>query len=108
LNVESARAATREAGKKAFEQGYDILFDVTGATLRASITEAYQFPRDVGSAYEDSRHRNARMAILYRSVRDEEFWEFYETTAMNTGLAVKVTRDWDDAVAWLSSRTASP
>ena len=100
LDLESARSMTRDARKKSFELDYGLLYDVTEATLNVKIVDAYSFPRDIKNIYEDNAHRRGKAAIVYKS--DKDFWEFFETTARNAGVIVKLFREKKEAIEWLS------
>lgn len=101
LNVASAKPLTRALRSKAFDLGYNCIYDVRRAFLNASILDAYQLPRSIDDLYENPLHKRGKAAIVYES--DKEFWEFLETTALNSGVLVKVFIEKEAAIEWLSS-----
>ena len=98
---QSAKEFARDIRKKAYELGYNILYDVTNITVRVTIVDAYSFAQDIEKIYDDPVHRHSKAAFLYKS--DAEFWKFYETTARNTGANVMMFRKKEKALQWLSS-----
>ena len=105
LNLASAKAMTRDVRKQSFELGYGLLYDVTNVSLGVGIVDAYSYPRDTAELYEDPRHRYGKAAITYKA--DKEFWEFFETTARNAGVNVKLFRKREEAIEWLSGEKSS-
>ena len=105
LDLASAKAMTRDVRKQSFELGYGLLYDITNVSLSVGITDAYFYPRDTANLYEDFIHRKNKAAIIYKA--DNEFLEFFETTAQNTGVNIKLFRNREEAIEWLSSEKAS-
>ncbi len=105
LDLASAKSMTRDVRKKAFDLGYGLLYDVTKISLGVGIPDAYFFPRDIANIYEDPMHRIGKVAIAYES--DKDFWEFFETTAQNTGVDVVVFCEIEKALKWLSGEQPS-
>lgn len=105
LGLASAQAMTRDVRKQAFELGYGLLYDVTNTSLGARIADAYSFPRDITTIYEDPIHRFGKAAIVYKS--NKEFWHFFEITAQNAGVRVRLFRTREEAIEWLSGKKAS-
>ena len=101
LDLASAKAMTRDVRKQSFELGYGLLYDVTSVSLGVGIVDAYSYPRDIKGLYEDHTHRSGKAAIIYKA--DKEFWEFFETTARNAGVNVRLFRKREEAIEWLSS-----
>jgi hypothetical protein len=104
LDVALAKAMTRDVRKRSFELGYGLLYDVTDVSLGVGIVDAYFFPRDIASLYEDPLHRSVKAAIVYKA--DKEFWEFFQTTAQNAGVNVKLFHRREKAIEWLSAEKA--
>jgi hypothetical protein len=84
LNVASAKPLTRALRSKAFDLGYNCIYDGS-----------------IDDLYENPLHKRGKAAIVYES--DKEFWEFLETTALNSGVLVKVFIEKEAAIEWLSS-----
>lgn len=101
LDLASAKSMTKDVRKRASDSDYGLLYDVTNVSLGVGIFDAYFFPRDMENIYEDSTHRYGKAAIIYKA--DKEFWEFFETTSRNAGLDVKLFRQREDAIEWLSA-----
>ena len=95
---------TRDVRKQCFELGYGLLYDVTNTSLGVGYGDAYFFPRDK-ALYADPKHRWAKAAVLYKA--DKEFWEFFETSARNVGVNVKLFRKREEAIEWLSDGKAN-
>lgn len=102
LDVSAGASMTREVRKRAFELEYGALYDVTEANPQISLAQAYSFSRDIKSLYEDPKHRMGKAAIVHAPGKDEKFWRFFETTARNAGIIVKLFQDKTEAMAWLS------
>ena len=102
LELASAKAMTRDVREQSFALGYGLLYDVTNVSLGVGIVDAYSYPRDTADLYEDPRHRYGKAAIIYEG--DKEFWEFFETTARNAGVNVKLFRKREEAIEWLSAK----
>jgi hypothetical protein len=105
LDLASAKTMTRDVRKQSFELGYRLLYDVTNVSLGVGITDAYYFPRDIATIYENPAHRYGKATIIYKD--DKEFWEFFETTARNTGVNVKLFCKKEEAIEWLSDKKSS-
>ena len=105
IDVPSARSMVREVRKTAFDLDYGVLYDVTRLSLGVSISDAYFFPRDIENIYEDLKHSFSKAAIVYKA--DEDFWDFFETTARNAGLAVSLFREPEEALEWISGKQPS-
>ena len=100
LDLASAKLMTRDVRKRAFELDYRLLYDVINVSLGIGITDAYSFPRDMENIYEDFKHRQGKVAIVYKE--DAEFWEFFETTARNVGVNILRFREIEEAINWLT------
>lgn len=96
----TARSMIREVRKKAFECGYNTLYDVIKTSLSVTLADAFFFSRDGENFYEDNAHRSAKAAIVYET--DKDYWEFSETTSQNAGINIRVFCDKKDALGWLS------
>ena len=103
LDLESAKAMTRDVRKRAFELGYDVLYDMTDVSLGVGISDAYYFSRD-SDIYEDFAHRRGKAAVVYKS--DKDFWEFLELTTRNVGVNVRIFGEMEKALEWLSEEQA--
>ena len=95
---EGARMA-REARKRSHELGYGLLYDVRAVSVKASLVDAYDFPRRIDELYEKPEHRSARAAILFE--KDDAFWRFFETVVRNLRLMVRIFQDQQEALRWL-------
>ena len=104
LDLASARVMTRDVRKRSFELGYGLLYDVTDVSLAVGIADAYYYPRDVATLYEDRAHRYGKAAIVWKA--DKEFWDFFVTTSRNAGVNVRLFRKREEAMEWLSAEDA--
>jgi len=104
LDLASAKVMTRDVRKQSFELGYELLYDVTNVTLGVGIADAYFYPRDITALYENIKHRVNKAAIIYNT--GKEFWKFFETTARNAGVNVKLFLKREEAIGWLSGEKA--
>lgn len=102
LTAEFAMGVVREVRKQAYEIGYTVLYDVTQATVTASLGEAYFFPRNV-EMYEDPKHKEGKIAIQIDPGKLTEFWEFYVTTSKNAGYNIEMFESRNEAADWLNN-----
>ena len=104
LNVENAAEVTQKARAMALEQGDALLFDYCQVTLTAGMGEIYFYPRQQEFLATEPT-RAVRTAILITENPELKKWQFYETTAQNTGLNVRLfVDDEEGALAWLLSK----
>lgn len=84
---------------RAAETGYSILYDFRNTVTRVAMVEWYLLPRRL-DVLRTAETRGAKVAVLYppHSAKD---YLFYEDTAANAGLIVKVFEDEAEALAWL-------
>jgi|GEM_PF-1532357 len=99
LDLASAKSMTRDVRKRAFGLGYQLLHDVTNVSVGIKIADAYSFPLDMENIYEDFKHRQGKVALVYKE--DAEFWKFFETTARNAGVSILVFCEMEAAMNWL-------
>lgn len=83
----------------AAESGYNILYDMRDSVTRVAMFEWYDLPRTL-DVLQKAETRRARVAVLYPAHSSRDFL-FYEDTAANAGLNVKVFLDEAEALAWL-------
>jgi len=79
----------------------DLLYDMTGAIILVPFVRWFLMPRELGVLTEP-RARDRRAAIV-ASRRQVDEYVFYETTASNVGLSVRVFLETAEALAWLAA-----
>ena len=100
FNYEEIRQMTSETFNAATENGIGkILTDQRDMEPQISTVNIYILPREV---LEEITHRPLRVALVYRedSTAKDDFI-FFETTAQNAGMAVKLFTDPEEARFWL-------
>jgi hypothetical protein len=100
LDKESVANIASQARVKAYELGYNLLYDMRNATVGASIADIYSIPRQLASIDAD-KAAGVRTAYLISPEADMESWHFYENTARNAGLNCKTFESEADALSWL-------
>ncbi|MDD3321550.1 MAG: hypothetical protein PHS59_08915 [Paludibacter sp.] len=85
--------------KKAIELNYKILYDFSQSINRISYTKAYYWFRE---HYDniDIKYRYIPTAHITNE-EDFVFFNFFETTCINSGIRIKLFRKRDDALEWL-------
>lgn len=73
-----------------------VIHDISGAENKFSITDLYYLPSKVAAKGFD---RTWKRAIIVKELFEEV--EFYEDTANNQGVQVKVFTKIEDALKWL-------
>ncbi|MFA6955764.1 MAG: hypothetical protein WC538_07820 [Thermoanaerobaculia bacterium] len=101
LDVPLARAMITEARLAAAEGGLSLLYDFTGVTLSAKVTDLFEFPKSL-EVYREARTLSIPVAIVVPVGRDAGFWKFYVDAATRAGHTIKAFHAEGDAVAWLS------
>ncbi len=98
FTVESFHELIRKVAEVATKHPCRRLFhDFRRAEWHTSPTEFFYIP---DYAVTSAADRSWRRAVLVRE-EDVSKIEFYETTAANKGLIVKIFTDYDAALAWL-------
>ena len=103
LNVETATSISLPVNAKAYSLGYSVIYDLSQTQLFANILDAYEFPRDRTALFGEAKHIPRKIAIIRPRDQHHDFWEFYETTARNSGLTLKVFDSLDEARKWCKS-----
>jgi hypothetical protein len=101
LDVPLARTMITEARLSAAEWGFVLLYDLTGVTLSANITEIFEFPKSL-EVYREARTISIPVALILPPDRDVGFWQFYVDTATKSGHTVKAFHEPAEALAWLA------
>ena len=101
LDVPLARKMITEARLSAAEWGFSLMYDLTGVTLSANITELFEFPKSL-EVYREARTLSIPVALLLPAERDAGFWQFYVDTAIKAGHTVKAFRAPPEALEWLT------
>jgi hypothetical protein len=102
LKIEEAPKSAREARILADKHGYRLLFDYRGVDLHAKTGQIYQYPREVDHLL-DNKLRRIKTALLVSNGPQLKDFRFFETTARNTGVNVRIFPDNElGALAWLA------
>jgi hypothetical protein len=94
-----------ESRNAATENGYDILYDMTGSAAKISITSWFQLPRTL----DVFKHATARLIkaaiIIPQDDQSIENYKFFETVTRNLGLSIKVFFTEGEALKWLDRKS---
>jgi len=85
--------------KLSFEKGYNTLYDLKDCIVDYSVANAYYFPRFMQKEY--SNYPPRKVAVMASPHASKEFWDFYETSSINSGLILKVFQTWEEGLHWL-------
>ncbi len=84
---------------RAAETGYNVLYDFRDTVTRVAMIDWYDLPRRL-DVLRTAEARSAKVAVLYPAHSAKDY-QFYEDTAANAGLTVKIFQDEAEALAWL-------
>ena len=101
ISNKSGKEVITNARSSAEEYGYNILYDLRETELSISVADLFHLARNPEVLGNPKMKYVTRVAIL--SVPDDQNsnYNFYETTAHNAGLRVKVFMDEEEAYEWL-------
>jgi hypothetical protein len=87
----------------AVENGYGILYDLRDASPDAKTMDFYRYAREIqATRFENLKY--IRSALLISSGPRKADWSFYETTAKNVGINVRLFIDKEEeALKWAAS-----
>jgi hypothetical protein len=102
LDLRTIMGVITEARRAAYELGFLLLYDFTECTVGVNLPGGNAFPQNLAILQEPAMRR-MRVALVVPQDRDRAFWDFYETTAVNAGLTLRVFRVEGDALRWLRS-----
>jgi len=88
-----------KARNLAAEAGYSILYDVRDAVVHFTLTDWFYLPRELDVLKSAEAH-TVKVALLIPPDKTEDY-RFYEDVARNTGLALRIFLDEQEAIAWL-------
>lgn len=100
INIDEGKEMIRDARRNALKYGFNLLYDMRQATLDASVTDLYKLVWD-GEVFDDPEMYKARVGILVKESKLADY-QFYETTASNAGLTVKVMHEEAELIKWIS------
>ena len=105
LDVSMAKKMVSEARSKAYDLGYNLLYDFRESFIKVSAAEMYFLPRehDLPATPEAGRQKSANLIPLEDGKAD---WHFYESTAQNAGLSWRAFKDEEEALKWLAKDPA--
>jgi hypothetical protein len=102
LDLQTIMAVVTDARRTAYELGFLLLYDFTECTVGVNLPRGNPFPQNLAILQEPAM-RKMRVALVVPPERDGAFWDFYETTAVNAGLTLRVFRVEAEALRWLRS-----
>ena len=85
---------------KAYEQKYNILYDVSQTKVLVSIIDWFFLPRTL-PVLQNVDMRSIRAAVLIPAGDQERAYKFYETVTHNVGMDLRIFLKEDEAVKWL-------
>lgn len=103
FSFEQIKAMTIETFRKALDNDIgNILGDHRDLDSQVSIVEIYNLPREL---LRNIVNRHTKVAVVYsKASSKKEDFDFFETTALNVGVNVKLFVDLDEARLWLKER----
>ena len=103
LDISMAKTMVSEARTKAYNLGYNLLYDFRKSFIKVSTIEMYCLPRehDLLNIPEAKNIKSANIIPLKDKKVD---WRFYETTAINAGLNLRAFNNEQDALNWLEGK----
>jgi hypothetical protein len=102
LDLRTIMGVVTEARRTAYGLGFVLLYDFTECTVGVSLSGGNAFPQNLAILQEPAM-RKMRVALVVPPERDRAFWDFYETSAVNAGLTLRVFGAEGDALRWLRS-----
>lgn len=103
INWSTGIDISREPRELASGKGYGILYDLRDAKIDAGTLEIFRYAREI-QATKFEKLRYIRSALLVSSGPSKADWSFYETTAQNSGVNVRLFIDNEEgAVKWAAS-----
>lgn len=91
------------ARELAAREGYDLLYDLSAATLGdISHGDVFWMSRTI-PALKDMQLRRQRVALVYPPA-NEPFAHFWETAFSNSGIVARAFPDQASALDWLAAR----
>ena len=101
VTYEEAFQASKETAEKAHSLGFHALFDARKTYLSVKLLDAYRFPAEHGDVFRELIYKGLKTAMIYNP-KEAEFYRFYETTANNNGVNIRVFTEEGEAFKWLS------
>jgi len=84
----------------ATEHKYNILYDVTQATVLVSLIDWFFLPRTL-PVLQNLEIRIIRAAVLIPAGDQERAYNFYETVTYNVGMNLRIFFKEEEAISWL-------
>ena len=103
LNIQNAEKISLATNPKAYALNYSVIYDLSQTHLAATIVDAYEFPRNRAALFGAQNEMPKKIAIVYAPGKNIDFWRFYETTATNAGLILKVFDSVTKAREWCTA-----
>jgi hypothetical protein len=100
LDISMAEKLVTEARTKAYNLGYNLLYDFRESFIEVSIFEMYFLPRQHNLlAIPKAKHIKSANIIPLKDKKVD--WYFFEVTAQNAGLNLRAFKTEEDALKWL-------
>ena len=100
LDISTAKELVTEARTKAYNLGYNLLYDFRESFIKVSTTEMYFLPREHDLlAIPKATHLKSANIIPLKDKKVD--WRFFEVTAQNAGLNLRAFKKEEDALKWL-------
>jgi len=100
LDISLAEKMVTEARTKAYNLGYNLLYDFRESFIKVSTVEMYFLPREHDLlAIPKAKHIKSANIIPLKDKKVD--WRFYEVTAQNAGLNWRAFKNEEDALKWL-------
>jgi hypothetical protein len=94
-----------ESRNAAAENGYDILYDMTGTVTKVNLTSWFQLPRTL-DVFKQAAARLIKAAIVIpQDDSSVKQYKFFETVTRNLGLSVKIFFTEEEALKWLDRKS---
>jgi hypothetical protein len=100
LNKKLGEEIITNARTTAREHKYNILYDVTQATVLVSLIDWFFLPRTL-PVLQNLEIRIIRAAVLIPAGDQEITYKFYETVTHNVGMDLRIFLKEDEAIKWL-------
>ncbi|MDH3999188.1 MAG: hypothetical protein OET90_10170 [Desulfuromonadales bacterium] len=103
FDVDASIALAQRLRTQARELGCNILYDARKLQISDSIFPVYEFATRLSSIIDTLALRKIKVAFLHQDNDHDAQWKFYEDTAVNRMLLIKVFQKEQEAIAWLSN-----
>ncbi len=88
---------------KATEHSCHILYNVTQANVKVSLTDWFFLPRTL-PVLQNQKNRTIKAAVIILPGDQEVAYNFYETVTHNVGINLRVFTNEQEAIKWLKGK----